>query len=160
MLEVRNELRTYRTRGDDFELSEDAELRRLQDTYQKRNEEILIAKAGVLRKLYEGYVARLSSLQETHTRAGDIDAALAVREEIVRAEGERALLAPEKAGEDLIRPDAEVDERGEELRSKLIGEWEYVYNGRTWRRILFPDGRVQLWLEAVINFPVIYTCTR
>ena len=66
------------------------------------------------------YVLELETLLKNATAAGDLDTAILVRDEIGRYQRAPA-------------------------RSSFVGEWEYKENGRTYRRIILPDGKVELW---------------
>ena len=43
---------------------------------------------------------------------------------------------------------AERVAEADSLVAKIVGEWEYRYNDRLWRRRFNPDGTIELWLEG------------
>ena len=102
---LQNELKVYRSRGSDFELSERPNLARLQEIYRTQHKQIRTEIGGELKTLYEGYVRKLTELRDSLTKAGEIDAALEVRDELKKAESEMLLLASGKAGDNLLRPE-------------------------------------------------------
>ncbi len=64
------------------------------------------------------------------------------------AEGQEAAPPSPAVKQKPAAPSADSAEVVDGLESKIIGEWEYHYNDRLWRRRFQPDGTIELWLEG------------
>jgi hypothetical protein len=67
------------------------------------------------------YFQELETLLKRATFDGDLDTALLIQKEMQR-------IAPAQSG-----------------AAGFVGEWEYQENGKTYRRIILSDGKVELW---------------
>jgi hypothetical protein len=150
VVEIREEKARFRN-----ETATGAAKDRINDPQLSKVREVYVTASSKLREerskswdtLYSGYAKKLTVLRDVSTKAGRIDEALKADEEIKRIEKEIAALAA-SAPASKKPTGADANDHPASLGDEIVGEWQYRDNGRTWRRIFGPDGKVELWLEG------------
>ena len=96
------------------------ELAKLRDAYEE-------AAYRALASLQQRHVKDLEAYVRRMTQAGNLDAALKGKRELEKFRKEAGL-----------------------MENPFVGEWEYEYAGRTYRRIILESGAVELWREGKV----------